>query len=87
MTPDKNIAWQLRQKDLPGITLAWVTTLSVLPNNHIVFGNCHAGPGQPQIIEIADRGKTPIWTFEHFDIVGNDLTNSVLIDMAQKTNR
>src|SRR5262249_48740908 len=47
ITPQKEIAWSLRQSDLPGITLAWVTTLQVLPNGHIVLGNCHAGPENP----------------------------------------
>jgi hypothetical protein len=44
VTPSKEIVWSVRQHDLPGITLAWVTTLQVLPNGHIVLGNCHAGP-------------------------------------------
>ena len=27
VTPEKEIIWQINQNDLPGITLAWVTTL------------------------------------------------------------
>jgi hypothetical protein len=57
VAPDKSIVWQLHQKDLPGITLAWITTLAILPSGNIVFGNCHAGPGQPQIIEIPRAAK------------------------------
>lgn len=80
VSPEKKIVWELHQKDLPGIVLAWVTTTAFLPNGNLVFGTCHAGPGQPQLIEIAPRGKEPVWTFEHFEIVGNDLTNSVILD-------
>lgn len=72
--------WALHQNDLPGITLAWITTVAVLPGGNIVFGNCHAGPGQPQIIEIAPRSARPLWTFHDFPRLGNDLTNSVLLD-------
>ena len=44
VTPEKKIVWKIEQNDLPGITLAWVTTLQVLPNGNYVIGNCHAGP-------------------------------------------
>ena len=46
------VVWSLDQKELPGITLAWVTTLHVLPSGNIVIGNCHAGPDSPQLIEV-----------------------------------
>src|SRR5690606_25546899 len=52
VTPDKEIVWELHQDDLPGIRLAWVTTLEVLPNGNYVIGNCHAGPGNPLLIEV-----------------------------------
>lgn len=87
VTPKKEIVWELHQNDLPGITLAWVTTLEVLPNGNIVFGNCHAGPGQPQIIEIDPKTKEVVWKFEHFDEFGNDLTNSQLVAFAGKSAR
>lgn len=87
VSPAKEIVWELHQNDLPGITLAWVTTLEVLPNGHIVLGNCHAGPGQPQIVEVAYPKREAVWTFEHFEVMGNDLTNSALIDLAGKTLR
>lgn len=80
VAPDKKIVWEVHQKDLVGITLAWITNVTVLPNDHIVFGNCHAGPGQPQIIEIEHDSRHVLWKFDHFDILGNDLTNSVLLD-------
>jgi len=79
VTPAKEIVWSLRQNDLPGITLAWVTTLEVLPNGNIVLGNCHAGPENPQIIEIT-RDKKVVWTFKDFKNFGNALSNSMLTD-------
>ena len=42
---------------------------------------------QQQIVEIANHGKAPLWTFEHFDVVGNDLTNSVVLDAGGKVIR
>lgn len=75
VTPAKEIVWQLQQNDLPGITLAWVTTLQARRNGNIVFGNCHAGPDNPQIIEIT-RDKKVVWTFKDFKNFGNALSNS-----------
>ena len=75
MTPEKQIVWQLQQKDLPGITLAWVTTLQVPRNGNIILGNCHAGPENPQIIEIT-REKKVVWSFKDFKSFGNALSNS-----------
>ncbi len=35
-----------------------------------MIGNCHAGPQQPQIIEV-NRDKKVIWSFLNFDAFGN----------------
>lgn len=78
VTPQKKIVWQLQQHDLPGIALAWVTTLQVLPSGHIVLGNCHAGPDNPQVIEI-DRNKKVVWTFLDFKRFGDALTNTQIL--------
>ncbi len=81
VTPEQQIVWQLHQHDLPGITLAWVTTLEVLPNGHFVIGNCHAGPGQPLLIEIDPATKQVVWTLDKFDQFGNSVSNSQLLDV------
>lgn len=78
VTPQKEIVWKIEQHDLPGITLAWVTTLEVLPGGNIVIGNCHAGPNNPQIIEV-DRDKNVVWTFHDFHRFGNALTNTQIL--------
>jgi len=78
VTPDKQIAWSVHQNDLPGITLAWTTSLEVLPGGNILIGNCHAGPDQPQFIEI-DREKNVVWTFRDFDVLGNSTAASASV--------
>ncbi|MFN9198438.1 MAG: arylsulfotransferase family protein, partial [Planctomycetaceae bacterium] len=52
VTPEGKTTWSIDQKELPGITLAWVTTLHVLPSGNIIVGNCHAGPENPQLFEV-----------------------------------
>lgn len=78
VTPSKEIVWKLEQNDLPNIQLAWVTTLQELPNGNLVIGNCHAGPENPQIIEI-NRSKDVVWTFHDFERFGNATTNSQIL--------
>ncbi len=79
VTPAREIVWQLKQDDLPGIRLAWVTTLQVLPNGHIVLGNCHAGKDNPQVIEIT-RDRQVVWTFHDFTRFGNSTPVSQVLD-------
>jgi outer membrane protein assembly factor BamB len=87
VTPDKKIVWKLDQRDLPGIILAWVTTLEVLPSGHYVIGNCHAGPGQPLLIEIEPKTKRVIWTFNRYDDFGNAVSNTELLDVQGEVLR
>ena len=84
--PAKKIVWSLTQNELPDIRLAWVTTLEVLPNGHYVIGNCHAGPGQPLLIELDPKTKKAAWTFDQFDRFGNSVPNSQILD-APGANR
>ncbi len=81
VTPEKEIVWQIHQNDLPGITLAWVTTLEVLPNGHYVIGNCHAGPANPLLVEIDPKTKKIIWMFDEFEKFGNSASNSQILDV------
>lgn len=78
VTSSKEIVWQLTNEDLPGIELAWLTSLQVLPNNNIVITNCHAGEKNPQLIEVT-RDKKIVWTFQDFKRFGNSLTNSQIL--------
>jgi len=81
VTPKKEVVWHLKQNDLEGITLAWVTTLEVLPSGNIVIGNCHAGPGQPLLVEVEPKSKTLVWKFEQFETFGNSVSNSQILDV------
>lgn len=81
VTPTKEVVWRLQQNELPNITLAWVTTLEVLPNGNYVIGNCHAGPGQPLLVEIEPKTKKVVWQFDQFETFGNSVSNSQLLDV------
>ena len=81
VTPEKEIVWQLHQKDLPGITLAWVTTLEVLPTGNYILGNCHAGEGQSLLIELEPKSKKVVWHFDQYGTFGNSVSNSQLLDV------
>ncbi len=81
VNPKTEIVWRLDQNDLPGITLAWVTTLEVLPNGHYVIGNCHAGVHNPQLLEIDPATKQVIWKFDQYETFGNNVSNSQLLDI------
>ncbi len=78
VTPEKKIVWSLHQDDLPGIQLAWVTTLQLLPSGNVVIGNCHAGEKNPQIIEV-NREKQVIWKFHDFERFGDSTTNTQVL--------
>lgn len=81
VTPEKKIVWKIQQNDLPNITLAWVTTIEVIPNGHYVIGNCHAGPDNPLLIEIDPKTKQVVWTFDQYKVFGNSVPNSQLLDV------
>ncbi|MHC2070435.1 outer membrane protein assembly factor BamB family protein [Bremerella sp. T1] len=81
VTPEKEVVWKIAQNDLPGITLAWVTTLEVLPNGNYVIGNCHAGPENPLLVEVDPKTKKVVWQFDRFDIFGNSAPNSQLLNV------
>ncbi|MEO2012978.1 MAG: PQQ-binding-like beta-propeller repeat protein, partial [Fuerstiella sp.] len=86
VTPAGQDVWSIHQNDLSGIQLAWVTSLQVLPGGNILIGNCHAGPDNPQLIEV-DRKKRVVWTFQDFERFGNSLTNSQILSTNGKLVR
>lgn len=81
VTPAKDVVWKIEQNDLPGIRLAWVTTLEVLPNGNYVIGNCHAGEGQPLLIELEPKAKKVVWQFDQYSKFGNSVSNSQILDV------
>jgi hypothetical protein len=80
VTPEGKTVWSLEQKELARITLAWVTTLQVLPSGNIILGNCHAGEANPQLIEVT-RDKKVVWTFKDFKNFGNSLAVAQVLDL------
>lgn len=84
VTPDKQVVWKIEQRDLPDIVLAWVTTLEVLPSGNYLIGNCHAGPGQPLLIELEPKSKRVVWKLDRYQDFGNNVSNSwALLDQGQ----
>jgi len=79
---DGTVVWSIDQKELPHITLAWVTTLHVLPNGNLIVGNCHAGPENPQLFEVT-RDKKVAWTFKDFQVFGNSLAAAQILDLKE----
>src|SRR5438309_654114 len=63
VNPEGKVVWSIGHDELPGIRLFWVTTLQLLPDGHLVVGNCHAGPDNPQLFEVT-RDKRVVWTFK-----------------------
>lgn len=82
VTHDKEVVWQIQQNDLPGIVLAWVTTLEVLENGNYIIGNCHAGPGNPLLIEVNPKTKDVVWKLDRFDDFGNSVSNTQILPVS-----
>jgi hypothetical protein len=79
VSPRKEVVWKVAQNDLPGITLAWVTRVERLPNGNTLIGNCHAGPENPQFIEVTPAKKV-VWTFKDFKNFGNSMPVQTVLE-------
>lgn len=90
--PAGKVVWKVESKDLPGISLEFMTGFQVLPNGNIVMTNWlgHGKFGKaPHIIEIT-RKKKVVWTFfDHMtmktissiqllDVKGDDVKGEIL---------
>ena len=78
VTKDKKIVWEVNENELDGVKLAWVTMVDRLPNGNTWIVNCHAGPNNPQIVEITPDKKV-VWTFKDFNRFGNALPVAIAI--------
>lgn len=72
VNPSGKVVWSIDHKELPGIELFWVSSLQLKPNGNLIFGNTHAGPDNPQLIEVT-RDKKVVWTLNDHKNFGNDL--------------
>lgn len=84
--PEGKVVWSVGHDELPGIQLAWVTTLHALPNGNVIVGNCHAGPKNPQLFEVT-RDKKVVWTFNDFKTFGDSLASAQILDVPDGTIR
>jgi WD40 repeat protein len=82
VNPEGKVVWSVDHDELPGIELHWVTSLQLKPNGNLIFGNTHAGPNNPQLIEVT-RDKKVVWTFHDFKNFGNDLCASQVINVEE----
>ena len=73
---NKEVVWELKQGDIPGVTLAWITMVERLENGNTWIVNCHAGPDNPQVLEVS-ADKKVVWSFKDFDRFGNALPVAV----------
>lgn len=79
VSPDKKIVWELTERELPGVQLAWITMVDRLANGNTWIVNCHAGPDNPQILEVSPDKKV-VWSFKDFERLGNALPVAFPID-------
>lgn len=86
VNPEGKTVWSVEYNELPGIRLYWITTLQQLPNGHLIIGNTHAGPDNPQLIEIT-HDKKVVWTLKDMTHFGNDLCASQVLDVKGKVIR
>ncbi len=84
--PTGKIVWSIDHDELPGITLAWVTMLEILPNGNVIIGNCHAGPTNPQLIEVT-RDKKVVWTFKDMKTFNNATAASQVLGVEGRVIR
>lgn len=86
VNPAGDMVWSIGHDELPGIRLAWVTTLHLLPNGNLIVGNCHAGPSNPQLFEVT-RDKKVVWSFKDFKTFGNSLAAAQILPIEDKSER
>ncbi len=86
VTPAGVIKWAVSKHDLPGVTLAWVTQVARLENGNTIIVNCHAGPNNPQIVEVT-RDKKVVWSFKDFKNFDNALPVAQVLDIEGKVVR
>ncbi|WP_010583908.1 beta-propeller domain-containing protein [Schlesneria paludicola] len=77
--PNHQIVWSVEEKELPGISLAWITMVERLPNGNTLIVNCHGGDQNPQLIEV-DSNKKITWTFKDFRRFGNSLPVARIVE-------
>lgn len=78
VTKDKKIVWEVKEGELDGVKLAWITMVDRLPNGNTWIVNCHAGKDNPQILEVTPDKKVA-WSFKDFERFGNALPVAIAL--------
>ena len=73
--------WTISESELPGIKLGYVAQVQRLANGNTVFVNCHAGPTNPQIIEV-NSAKKVVWSYRDFETFGDSVPVGFVIDQT-----
>lgn len=77
--PSGKEVWAITESELPGIKFGYVAQVQRLSNGNTVIINCHAGPTNPQIVEV-DAAKKVVWSYRDFENFGNALPVGFVID-------
>jgi hypothetical protein len=86
VSADHQVVWSVTANELAGITLAWVTQVARRGNGNTIIVNRHAGPDNPQILEVTPDKKV-VWTFKNFEAFGNSLPVAQVLDLEGPTAR
>jgi outer membrane protein assembly factor BamB len=73
------VVWSIGETELPGIKFNYVAQVQRLPNGHTIIANCHAGPENPQLIEV-DKDKKVVWSYRDFEHFGNATPVAFVLD-------
>jgi len=84
--PKGVIVWAVSENDLAGVKLAWVTQVARLANGNTIIVNCHAGPNNPQIVEVTKEKKV-VWSFKDFKTFDNALPVAQVLDIEGEVVR
>lgn len=86
VTPEKKVVWSITENELPGVKLAWITQVARFANGNTLIVNCHAGPDNPQMVEVTPDKKV-VWTFKDLDRFGNALPVAQVLGLDGKVIR
>ena len=82
VTPEKEIVWQIHQDDLPGIRLAWVTTIEVLAQREPRDRKLPCRSGPAPVDRNRSKDQQVVWTLDRHADFGNNVSNSLLVDLV-----
>jgi outer membrane protein assembly factor BamB len=76
---DGKEVWSIGETELPNIKLNYVAQVERLTNGNTIIVNCHAGPTNPQLIEVTPDKKVA-WSYRDFQTFGNALPVGFVLD-------